>query len=130
MTNMMEPVGKDLDQKAADELIGVERHQLVGRIGLGPVILPPEGHALAVKSDEPAIGDGDPVSVAGQVGGDSVGSAEGLFGMDDPFDLPQCGKAGFKGGWLGQAGLVGEKLHAPGVVNSGQLFKKQTTEEG
>jgi hypothetical protein len=38
-------------------------------------------------------------------------------------------QGGFEGGWLGQGGLVGEELQAPGVVSGGQLFQKQATEE-
>jgi len=53
MTDAMEAVGQDVDQEATDELVDVERHQLVARFGLGPVILPPEGHVLAVENDEP-----------------------------------------------------------------------------
>jgi hypothetical protein len=55
-----------VDEKAADELVGVERHKLVARVELGPVILPFEGHALAVESDEAAVGNGNSVCVAGR----------------------------------------------------------------
>src|SRR5947209_6499650 len=34
VADAMEPVGQDVDQEAADELVGVERHQLVASIGL------------------------------------------------------------------------------------------------
>ena len=74
VTDAVEPVGQDVDQEAADELVGVERHELVAGVALGPVILPFEGHALAVEGDEPAIGDSDPVGVTGQVGEHSIGS--------------------------------------------------------
>jgi hypothetical protein len=40
MTDAVETVGQYVDQEAADELIGVERHKLVASIALGPVILP------------------------------------------------------------------------------------------
>jgi hypothetical protein len=76
-----------MDQKAADELVGIERHKLVASVELGPVILAFEGHLLAVEGDEPAVGDRDPVGVAGQISEDSVGSAEGSLGIDHPFDL-------------------------------------------
>ena len=64
MTDAVEPVGQYVDQEAADELVGVERHQLVAGVAPGPVILPLESHALAVEGDEPAVGNGDPVGVA------------------------------------------------------------------
>ena len=68
VTDAVKPVGQHMDQEAADELVGIERHQLVASVGLGPIILPFEGHALAVDGDEPAVGDGDAMGVAGQVG--------------------------------------------------------------
>src|SRR5204863_9562436 len=55
VTDAVKPVGQHMDQDASDELVGVERHQLVASAGLGPVILPFEGHALAVEGDEPAV---------------------------------------------------------------------------
>src|SRR5215472_18423092 len=76
VTDAMEPVGQDVDQEAADELVGVERDELVAGVVLGPVILPFESHALAVEGDEPAVGDSDPVRVTGKVGEHSVGSAK------------------------------------------------------
>jgi len=81
VTDAVKSVGQDVDQKAADELVGVERHQLVAGLGLGPVILPFERHALAIKGDEPAVGNSNPVGVAGQVGQDSVGSAKRRFSI-------------------------------------------------
>ena len=68
VADAMEPAGQHMDQEAADELVDVERHKLVTSLALGPVILPFEGHALAVDGDEPAVGDGDAMGVAGQVG--------------------------------------------------------------
>ena len=103
VTDAVEPVGQYMDQKAADELVGVERHELVASVRLGPVILPFEGHALAVEGDEPAVGDRDPVRVAGEISEDSVGSAEGSLGIHHPFDLSQCGEAGFEGSGLARA---------------------------
>ena len=77
MADAVEPVGQDMDQKAADEFVGIEGHQLVASSALGAVILPFASHALAVKGDEPTVGNGDPVSVAGQIGEHRAGSAKG-----------------------------------------------------
>jgi hypothetical protein len=49
MTDAVEPVGQYVDQEAADELVAVERHELVAGVALGLVILPFESHALAVE---------------------------------------------------------------------------------
>src|SRR6185437_5585767 len=40
VADAVEPVGQDMDQKAANELVGIERHKLVTSGALGLVILP------------------------------------------------------------------------------------------
>ena len=102
----MKSVGQNVDQEAANELVRVERHELVASVALGPVILPFEHHALAVEGDEPAIGNSTPVCVAGQVGEHGGGSAKRPLGIDHPIDLSQCGNVGFEACRLGQAGLI------------------------
>ena len=127
--NAVEPVGQDVDQETADELVGVERHELVASVSLGSVILPFERHALAVEGDEAAVGDRDPVRVAGQVGEHRAGSAKGPLGIDHPFDLSQCGNVGFEACRLGQAGLIGEELQSPSLVGGHEPFQEQTAEQ-
>jgi len=129
VTDAVEPVRQDVDQEAADELVGIERHQLVASIALRPVILPFERHALAVEGDEPAVGNSDAVSVTRQVGEHSAGSAKGPFGIDHPFDLSQCGNVGFEACWLGQPGLIGEELQLPSLVGGREPFQEQTAEQ-
>ena len=47
---------------------GFERHGLVAVGALDPIVLVPERDADRVGGDEPAVGDRDPVGVAGQIG--------------------------------------------------------------
>src|SRR3989440_4265693 len=129
VTDAMKSVGQDMDQEAADELVRVERHKLIASVALGPVILPFESDALAGEGDEPAVGNSSAVCVAGKVGEDGVGSAKRSLGIDDPFDLAQCGEEGLEGCRLGEGGLVGEELQSPGLVGGVQPFEVQTTEE-
>ena len=75
VADAVEPVGQDMDQKAANELVGIERHKLVTSGALGAVILPSECHAFAVERTEPTVGNGDPVRVARQIGEHRFGSA-------------------------------------------------------
>src|SRR5215471_980577 len=104
VTDAMKSVGQDMDQEAADELVGVERHKLIASVALGPVILPFESDALAGEGDEPAVGNRSAVCVAGKIGEDGVGSAKRSLGIDDPFDLAQCGEEGLEGCRLGEGG--------------------------
>jgi hypothetical protein len=74
-----------MDKKAADEFGGRERHGLGALAAVKAVILPPEGNAVAVESDQSAVGDGDAVSIAGQIGEHGLRPAERLLGIDHPF---------------------------------------------
>ncbi len=80
-----------VDEEAADELVGGEGRGLVSftaAIGLcGAVVFPFEGHALVVEGNEPGVGDGDAVGVAGEIGEHRAGTSEGPLGVDDPIDL-------------------------------------------
>src|SRR5215831_12991221 len=48
------------------------------------IILPAECNLLAIEGHEAVVGDGDAVSVAGEIAEDMMGTAEGWFGIDDP----------------------------------------------
>lgn len=88
----MEAVGQNVDQKAADELVDGEPHDLISVGSVGAVVLPFEGYAGLVEGEQPAVGDCDAVGVARQIHGELSGPtkralSEPLFG---------CG-----GGWVG-----------------------------
>ncbi len=64
-------------KEASDELVRCECHGLVPLAALGPVVLPFEGDGVGVEGDEAAIGDGDAVSVAGEISEHGLGPGEG-----------------------------------------------------
>jgi hypothetical protein len=59
--------GKHVDQEAANELVGRERHGLVAAGPVDPVVLDPEGDAVRVGPDQAAVGDRDAVGVAAEI---------------------------------------------------------------
>jgi hypothetical protein len=63
----VEARGQDMEQEAADELLGNERHGLVSKPFLRPVVLPLKGDALFVQRNQSAVGDGDPMGIAWQI---------------------------------------------------------------
>ena len=69
-------------EKAAQELVRVERHDLLC-VGMAGVAVT-ERDAIAVEGDEAGVGDGDAVCVVGQIPENLSGSAKGSFGIDDP----------------------------------------------
>ena len=76
MADAMEALWQDVDEEAADELVGCERHALVAVAAFDPVILPPEGDAGVIECDQPAVGDGDAVGVAREIGQHRLRAAE------------------------------------------------------
>src|ERR1700757_403063 len=61
VSDAVEAVRQDVDEEAADELVGGEPNRLVAGAAVGTIILVPEGDAVLVEGDEPAVGDGDAV---------------------------------------------------------------------
>src|ERR1700722_7397779 len=76
VSDAVEAVRQNVDEEAADELVGGERHRLVAGAAVGTIILVPEGDAVLVEGDEPAVGDGDAVGIARQISEHRLGSAE------------------------------------------------------
>jgi len=79
MADAVESVWQHMDQETADELVGCERHHLVSIAAFDPVVLPLESNGLVVECDQAAVGDGDAVGVALEIGQHCLGSAEGTL---------------------------------------------------
>jgi hypothetical protein len=96
-----------MEQEAADELDRIEGHGLgAGVIG---VVFPVKADVTILQGAKPVIGDGDAMSVAGQILEYAPGSTEGRLDVNDPFELGGCFTQGLECGRLGQiAKLAGE----------------------
>ena len=57
-----------VDQEAADELVGVQRHLPGLALVLVPVVVPLESDGAVVRVQDALVGDGRPVRVASEVG--------------------------------------------------------------
>jgi hypothetical protein len=86
VTNAVEAAGEHVEEEPADELVGTEGHGLVAVAAVDAVILPAEGDAALVAGDQPAVGDGDAVGIARQIGQYGFGAGKGALGIDDPLD--------------------------------------------
>jgi hypothetical protein len=67
MADAMEGLRQDVDEEAADELAGGERHGGVTLTPFGAVVLDSERHGPGIGLDEATVRDGDAVGVAGQI---------------------------------------------------------------
>src|SRR3954452_9648871 len=79
--------GQHVQQEAADELAGIERHRLAPVPTA--VILPAEADATVLACEQTAVGDGDPMRVAPEVVDDRPRPGERSLGVDDPGDAAQ-----------------------------------------
>src|SRR5215472_12868994 len=82
-----------MQQEAAQKLVRGDRH--LAFLVAVRVVLPSKGDRLAIKRNQPVIGDGHSMRVPGQILQQVMGAAERGFGIDNPFLLtnrPQEGK--------------------------------------
>lgn len=89
-----EALGKDVEEEAATEL--TERKRL-GPGAARAIVFVAEGDGLVVYVDQPVVGDGDAVGVAGQVLENLLGAVEGRLGVDDPLRGPGLMKEAVEG---------------------------------
>src|SRR3954451_7004309 len=66
VADTMEAVGQGVKEEAPDELVGLEPHGLRGPTLA--VVLPFEGDMVLVAGQETAVGDGDAMGVAAEIG--------------------------------------------------------------
>jgi hypothetical protein len=92
-----------MKQKAPDELGRIERHDF-GLIAVG-VILPQKSRLAACNRQNPAVRDGDPMRVAGQILQNLLRSAEWRFDVNDPFDAPCPAEQGRNGAGLARPAI-------------------------
>ena len=85
MTDPIEAVRQRVLQEAADELGRRQGHHL--GLAVMAIILPTEADLGVVERGESAVGDGDAMGVATEIGEHLLGAAEWRLGIDYPVDL-------------------------------------------
>ena len=90
VADAMEAVRQDVEQEAADELVGAKGHHLL--LVVVAIILPAEADPAFGESHQAAVGDGDAMGVAAEIIKHLLGSAERALGVDDPCDRTSPGK--------------------------------------
>jgi len=128
VADAVQALGQDVDEEAADELVCCERHHLVAIGAFEPIVLVFEADSVFVERDQPAVGDGDAVGVAGQIRQYRLGSGEGAFAVDVPSDLAQWRQQGDEGSSLGELTMLAEELQLTGGMCSDELFQHQPAE--
>jgi hypothetical protein len=113
------PLPDDLTVKTVDQGSPGTRLESYAQVALPHGVLPPIGAVLrGISADQTAVGNGDPVCVAGEIGENSLRSAKRVFGLDDPFCFVQWGQIRIEGLWIGECCWLGVKLKLPGLLSS------------
>src|ERR1700723_870470 len=116
-----------MQQEAADELIGVERHQL-GFLG-SSIVFPAELHLRVVDVDQAAVGDRHPMGIAAEIVEHLLRAAEGSLRVDDPFYLTQRSQMGSEGRRFGERREVSEEAQRTGAKRGLQSLQEQPAVE-
>jgi hypothetical protein len=88
VTDAREAIGEDMEQKAANKLLGIQRHRFFSiSVWSIPVA---QGHFAVVNFKDTVVGQSHTMGVAAEVIEHSLWRAERLFGVDDPAFLV-CG---------------------------------------
>ena len=97
-----------MEQKAAKELIDRQSHEplLVAVRGIAPS----EGDVTIGESNQPAVGNGDAMSIGAEITQHMFRSAEGRLGVDDPVVAEQYSQPGRECARLGQRQQVAMEL--------------------
>src|SRR5437773_6416243 len=101
VADAMEAFGQDVEQEAADELVGTKGHHLL--LVVVAIILPAEADPALGKTDQAAVGDGDAMGIAAEIIEHLLGSAERELGVDNLANGAQRPQPGSEGGWRGQS---------------------------
>ena len=97
-----------MEQEAAEELIDRKGHQslLVAVSGISPA----KGDVVVGKSNEPVVGDGDPVGIVAKIAQRMFWAAEGPLGVNDPIMAEQQSEPGCEGSRFCQRGKSSMEL--------------------
>jgi hypothetical protein len=116
-----------VEKKAADELVGRQRHWLNPSfswvLAVGAIVFPAEGDAPIIERDEPRVRDGDTEGVAGEIGEDGLRSRERPHGVDHPFRAAQRREGGGEGGLVGERRKIAEEGEAAVRIWSRKLIR-------
>ena len=105
MADVLKPFRGNMQEEAANELVGGQGHGLFRRPVL--VVLPEEGNAaIAETTGQAVVGDRHAMSVAGEIVEHVVGTAEGGLGIHHPLGLRGRGEIGGEGVGVAQRSAI------------------------
>ena len=128
IANAMKPLGQDMQEEAADELIGGEGHVFLSIVVA--IVFPSEADPAVVDVTQAIVGNGDAMGISPDVFEDLLRSCEGRLGKDDPLGSSQRSKILPERATISQGLQGGKEPQRPDVEGLLQVFQEQTTKEG
>src|ERR1700761_6831985 len=111
-----------MQQEAADELIGVERHQL-GFFGLS-IVFPAKLHLCVVDVDQATVGDRHPMGIAAEIVEHLLRAAEGSLRIDNPLYLAQRSQMRGEDRRFGERRKISEEAECTGAKRGLQSLQE------
>jgi hypothetical protein len=99
-TDTNEAAGQNMEEETAQELLRGQCH--LPLLMAVSIILPAKGNLVAVEGHEAVVGDGNAMSVSGEIAQHMMGTAERWLGVDDPVLTKQGTQEGAEGLFVGQ----------------------------
>jgi hypothetical protein len=91
---------QNVDQEAAQELIGGDRHDFL--LAALRIVSPAKRDPIILERNQSMVGDGDAVRVTGEIVQNMLGTAEGWLGIDDPVLVEELSEKVSKATWLAE----------------------------
>ena len=91
-------LGQNVDQEAAQELIGGDRHDFL--LAAVRIVFPAKRDSIILERHQPMVGDGDAVRIASEIVQNMLGTAKGWLGIDDPVLVEELSEKLAKATWL------------------------------
>jgi len=120
VTDTVEALWQDMEEKAPDELADGERHDALPVGSVATIIFIAEGHACFVQGDQPTVRDGHAMGVARQVGKYRLRASEWRLGVGNPILLSERRDVAEERTPLAQTDMVAEELDPAGDVKLDQ----------
>ena len=126
VTDAVEAVGQDVEEKAADELVRGKPHDAAATAAA--IVFVGERHVIVVDGDDPRIGDCGAMGVAGEIGQHALGTAERRLGVDDEGSVAERAHTPGERGDLGERDQVAEEAEFAATESGFQAVEEQTAE--
>src|SRR5579862_3109923 len=129
MTYAMEPIGKHVEQEAAHELANGELHDFVLVVAILTIVLPAKADMLVREFKQPAVADGDAMSVPRKICQDLLWTCKRTLGVNDPFSRARGSEVGLKCLPVFKCNEIGEELQLTVIESYHETFEEQTPEQ-